>query len=156
MAQLRANKEKDVDLIKVELSAIVALCLDLSAHITVTISLDGIQDCGSVFVNIVKLLTDLLNSITGACDTSTDYFCLSDHPQISLFADGFAGAIAALIDLVLSLLAHITLVSGCLLTNIEGLLGGVLALLAGVLRSLQLDITGCISLFTSACGPYHH
>lgn len=125
----------DVDLIKVELSAIVALCLDLSAHITVTISLDGIQDCGSVFVNIVKLLTDLLNSITGACDTS---------------------AIAALIDLVLSLLAHITLISGCLLTNIEGLFGGVLALLAGVLRSLQLDITGCISLFTSACGPYHH
>ncbi|PMD64583.1 uncharacterized protein K444DRAFT_660364 [Hyaloscypha bicolor E] len=98
-------------------------------------ALDGIQDCGSVFVNIVKLLTDLLNSITGACDTS---------------------AIAALIDLVLSLLAHITLISGCLLTNIEGLFGGVLALLAGVLRSLQLDITGCISLFTSACGPYHH
>ena len=74
MAQLRANKEKDVDLIKVELSAIVALCLDLSAYITVTISLDDVQDCGSVFVNLVKILTDLLISITGACDTSTDYF----------------------------------------------------------------------------------
>ena len=78
MAQLRVNKEKDVDLIKVELSAIVALCLDLSAYITVTISLDDVQDCAPVYVNLVTLLTDLLNSITGACDAGTCYFFYSD------------------------------------------------------------------------------
>jgi len=124
-----------VDYIVAELGIIVSLVLDLSLSITVSISIDDVQDCGPTFVSLVKILTDLLNSLTGACD---------------------AGAIAALVDLVLSLLAHITLISGCLLTNIGGLLGSLLALLAGVLRSLQLDITASVSLFTSACGAYHH
>jgi hypothetical protein len=74
ITQHKANKAKDVDLIKVELSAIVALCLDLSTKITLSISLEDVQDCGPVFVSLVKLLTDLLNSITGACDAGTYSF----------------------------------------------------------------------------------
>ncbi|KAN0095961.1 hypothetical protein V8E51_014766 [Hyaloscypha variabilis] len=120
--------------IKIDLSEIVVLVTTLVGDITEgVLSQDDVQDCGPVYVSIVQLLTNLLISISGACQP---------------------GAITVLASVVLSLSIQIGLIASSLLTTIEGLLGLLLSLLGGILATLQGNINSCVSSFNSACGPF--
>ncbi|KAH8749461.1 hypothetical protein BGZ57DRAFT_861358 [Hyaloscypha finlandica] len=140
--------------ILVELDAILALIVTLVAQITgnVLVQVD-IQDSVPVFIDIVILLTTLLNTIYSSCGGGKLH--AASHSLLPL--DG--AVISLFVSVVVSISLQITIISSSLILTINGLLGLILSLLGsllgGILGSLKLDIKSTISLFDTAIGHYH-